>query len=112
MVSVARDGSAADTLATVMPCILSYLFVGRKVREWAESAGTLEGNPFRMWIEEYSSDSYAASCDSISAFMAEVSRELTEAEREKAAEIFCTSSRFEAAFWAMAYREQISDTSL
>lgn len=104
MVETAKTGTAVDTLAAVMPCILSYLYVGRKVKEAAQAQGTLEGNPYRLWIEEYSSAQYQASCDSVTAFMDEVSVDADAGQWERAKEIFSISSRHEQAFWDMAYR--------
>lgn len=104
MVEVAKTGTAQETLAAVMPCILSYLYIARLVKEAAEKKGTLEGSHFQLWIEEYASQRYSDACDSITAFMDDISSELSEEQRERIMEIFCTSSRHELNFWKMAYR--------
>ncbi len=105
MVEIAKTGTAQETLAAVMPCILSYLYIARIVKEQAEKKNTLEGSHFQLWIEEYASDRYAQACEEITEFMDDISADLTDAQRERIMEIFCTSSKHELAFWTMAYRD-------
>ena len=104
MVNVSKTGSAQETLAAVMPCILSYLYIAQIVKEEAEKKGTLEGSHFQLWIEEYASERYAKACEDITAFMDDISSGLSEEEAERVMEIFCTSSRHELNFWKMSYR--------
>lgn len=104
MVEVSRTGSAQETLAAVMPCILSYLYIARIVKAEAEKRNTLEGSHFKLWIEEYASERYEEACKSITEFMDDISSDLSGEERERIMEIFCTSSRHEQNFWKMAYR--------
>jgi thiaminase/transcriptional activator TenA len=104
MVNVGKTGSAQETLAAVMPCILSYLYIAQIVKEEAEKKGTLEGSHFQLWIEEYASERYAKACEDITAFMDDISSGLSEEEAERVMEIFCTSSRHELNFWKMSYR--------
>lgn len=105
MVEIAKTGTAQETLAAVMPCILSYLYIAKIVKEQAEKKNTLEGSHFQLWIEEYASESYAKACKEITEFMDDISADLTDAQRERIMEIFCTSSKHELAFWTMAYRD-------
>lgn len=104
MIEVAKTGSAQETLAAVMPCILSYLYIARKIKEASTRKNTLEGSHFQLWIEEYASQRYSDACDEISAFMDEISGNLTEDQQKKIIEIFCNSCRHEQNFWKMAYR--------
>ena len=105
MVEIAKTGTAQETLAAVMPCILSYLYIAKIVKEQAEQKNTLEGSHFQLWIEEYASERYAQACEEITEFMDDISVDLTDAQRERIMEIFCTSSKHELAFWTMAYRD-------
>ena len=105
MVEIAKTGTAQETLAAVMPCILSYLYIAKIVKEQAEKKNTLEGSHFQLWIEEYASERYAQACEEITEFMDDISADLTDAQRERIMEIFCTSSKHELAFWTMAYRD-------
>lgn len=105
MVEIAKTGTAQETLAAVMPCILSYLYIAKIVKEQAEQKNTLEGSHFQLWIEEYASERYAQACEEITEFMDDISADLTDAQRERIMEIFCTSSKHELAFWTMAYRD-------
>ena len=104
MVNVSKTGTAQETLAAVMPCILSYLYIAELVKKATEEKGTLEGSHFQLWIEEYASDRYSKACEDITAFMDDISANLTEEEAERIIEIFCTSSRHEQNFWKMSYR--------
>lgn len=104
MVDVAKNGTAQETLAAVMPCILSYLYIARRVKTAAKEKGSFEGSHFKLWIEEYASQRYADACDEISAFMDDISEGLSEELQERVMEIFCNSSRHELNFWKMAYR--------
>ena len=105
MVEISKTGTAQETLAAVMPCILSYLYIAKIVKEQAEKKNTLEGSHFQLWIEEYASERYAQACEEITEFMDDISVDLTDAQRERIMEIFCTSSKHELAFWTMAYRD-------
>jgi thiaminase/transcriptional activator TenA len=105
MVEISKTGTAQETLAAVMPCILSYLYIAKIVKEQAEKKNTLEGSHFQLWIEEYASERYAQACEEITEFMDDISADLTDAQRERIMEIFCTSSKHELAFWTMAYRD-------
>lgn len=104
MLEISKNGTAQETLAAVMPCILSYLYIAWYIKERAEAENTLEGSHFQLWIEEYASQRYADACDEISAFMDDISKDLTEEQRERVIEIFCASSRHEMAFWDMSYQ--------
>lgn len=105
MVEIAKNGTPQETLAAVMPCILSYLFIAQKVKESAEKLSTLENSHFKLWIEEYASDRYENACQEISEFMDSISSDLSEKEIERVVEIFLTSSKHELNFWKMAYRD-------
>ena len=71
--------------------------------EEATKKGTLEGNYFRHWIEEYSGAGYKKIYDHAVNMCELITRDATKKEKAIYQEIFNESSRFEIGFWDMAW---------
>jgi thiaminase/transcriptional activator TenA len=54
LVRTARQGSLAQTVAALVPCMSLYAFLGRQLRP-----GCGPQHPYRKWIETYSSGEFA-----------------------------------------------------
>lgn len=105
MLRTASEGTMEEGIMSVLPCALSYYYIGLYCLEEATKNGTLEGNYFRNWIEEYSGESYKAVFDSSYELCNIITQDSTEKEKERYKEIFLESSRFELGFWNMAYND-------
>lgn len=109
---IAKSATAPleEAIAAVLPCFWIYREVGRHI-----AAHCIHANPYRKWIETYSSQEFSESTDRAISLLDELaSRSSTEAlERMKKA--FHYSSLFEWHFWNDAYemtlfRSSIKDT--
>jgi thiaminase/transcriptional activator TenA len=99
LVRTAATGDFAELLAALLPCMWGYSEIGRRLAE-----GDSPDEPhYAKWIEMYASAEFAE--------LARWCRELTDAagaalsarQRERVADVFLTSSRYELAFWEMAW---------
>lgn len=102
LLKTAALGDFAELVAALLPCMWGYSEVGRRLAERGRPAE----ERYARWIEMYAGDEFAE--------LAEWCRELTDraaAEtagegRERMRAAFLASSRYELAFWEMAWREE------
>ena len=85
---IIAEKDLAVSMAAILPCMWVYNEVGKYILGIA----SLEGNPYRAWIECYTSQ-----------IMAE---ESTPQKRESMTSAFVESVRFELKFWDQAYKNQ------
>ena len=103
MLRIASQGTMEEGIMAVLPCALSYYHIGLYCLEEAMKKGTLEGNYFRHWIEEYSGEGYKKIYDHAVKLCELITRDASEKEKARYQEIFNESSRFEIGFWDMAW---------
>ncbi len=103
MLRIASEGTMEEGIMAVLPCALSYYHIGLYCLKEATEKGTLEGNYFRHWIEEYSGEGYKKIYDHAAELCELITRDATEKEKACYKEIFNESSRFELGFWDMAW---------
>lgn len=102
LLRTATTGDYAELLGALLPCLWGYSEIGMRLAE----RGKPEDERYRAWIEMYSSDEFTR--------LATWGRELTdtachglpEAALRRAEEAFVTSSRWELAFWEMAWSKE------
>lgn len=101
MLDIAEEGSVCKMLMAVLPCMLSYSYIFRKI------ASEPETQKSRYWdfIEDYADDRYAADCRLWSDFADEKCADLFSPEKQELAAIFEKASLLELNFWKMAYKE-------
>ena len=100
LVAVGR-GSFAEGLAALLPCYWIYLEVGRDLKK--------KGAPdrdYQRWIDLYSGDEYAKNVAQVLEMMNREAAKLDAAGKQRAAELFKLSARYEYLFWDMAWREE------
>jgi thiaminase/transcriptional activator TenA len=95
LIRTASIGDYDELLASLLPCMWGYSELG-KTLEWRNR----DDHPFRAWIRTYSSDEFAE--------LARWCREALDtvadaADVDRLREPFLVSSRFELAFWDMAW---------
>ncbi|MFW6141273.1 MAG: thiaminase II [Candidatus Saliniplasma sp.] len=100
LVRTASVGTLPEIIAALVPCFWGFLEIGKRL---AETGDTSENNPYRDWIEMYSSDEFQELSDWSKEMMNEMAEEASEGERGRLKEIFVISSRLELEFWDMAY---------
>jgi thiaminase/transcriptional activator TenA len=99
LVRTAAIGDFAELVAALLPCMWGYCEVGQRLAE--------RGKPgverYDKWIDMYSSEDFAqlaAWCRSLTDRLGEG---LPEAAQRRLERTFQTSSRYELAFWEMAW---------
>jgi thiaminase (transcriptional activator TenA) len=101
LLAVAYGGSFPDALGALLPCYWIYWEVGGEL----VSRGSPE--PFcRRWIMTYGGEEFAAIVRAVLELTDRLGPELGEAERQRVAERFVTTSRYEWMFWEMGYRQE------
>jgi thiaminase/transcriptional activator TenA len=99
LLRVATTGDYAELLGALLPCLWGYNEIGLRLAE----GGMPTDERYRAWIGMYASDEFTQ--------LAAWGRELTDAAcaglpepaLRRVAEAFVTSSRYELAFWEMAW---------
>lgn len=101
MLEIAETGSVSEMLMAVLPCMLSYSYIFRKI------AAKPDTEKSRYWdfIQDYAAECYADDCTLWSAFADEKCASLAGQEQERLAGIFEKASLLELDFWNMAYKE-------
>ena len=101
MLGIALTGDIKELVATLLPCIWSYYYIGEHLATtYKEQLGS---NYYEPWISSYASGDYAVGCEKWIKYSNELMKDATEKEQEKLKEIFRISSEYETAFWDMAY---------
>jgi thiaminase/transcriptional activator TenA len=96
LVRTAAQGDFAELVAALLPCMWGYSEVGLRLAE----RGRPDEPRYAAWIDMYASDEFTD--------LARWCRELTDrvgesADRARMERAFVTSSRYELAFWEMAW---------
>jgi thiaminase (transcriptional activator TenA) len=102
LLRTAALGDFAELVSALLPCMWGYSWLGKRLADGERPAD----ERLARWIEMYASDEFAQ--------LADWCREVTDAAAEGAGaegrarmcEAFLTSSRYELAFWEMAWREE------
>lgn len=99
LLSIAEQGNSLAILISVLPCLLSYSYVFRKIAAMPETAGSR----YFDFIQDYAEEQYFEECKSWCDFADEKCRDLPAEEKEKLGAVFKKASLHELAFWEMAY---------
>ena len=101
MLRVAKEGELPEILMAILPCMLSYTYIGLKL---VERYPDIRQSPYWEVIEEYISPFCLDCCQQWGSFAQQLCEDLEESRKEALREIFRCSCRHEQAFWDMAYR--------
>jgi len=104
MLKVAKEGSVAEGLISLMPCTFSYYHIAAYAHGEATKLGTLENNFFADWINDYIAEIYKGIYDRTIVLCNDITADLDKAQKERLKEIFVRSSEYELGFWDMAMR--------
>lgn len=102
MFEIAAHGRNEEILMTVLPCMLSYSYIFRKL------AADPTSRKSRYWdfIKDYADEQYAESCKNWCNFAERKCSESSGADKKYLSDIFEKASLLELDFWRMAYREE------
>jgi thiaminase/transcriptional activator TenA len=100
MISIAEQGDGCAILMAVLPCMLSYSYIFRKLASEPGSRAS------RYWdfIQDYADERYAESCKEWCAFAEQKCGPLSCERKSRLSGIFEKASYLEYDFWNMAYR--------
>lgn len=104
LLRTATVGDFAELLAALLPCMWGFSEVGRRLA--ARPGGPPSDPRYAAWIDMYASEQFAelaAWCREITDRAGSEAGQQTRASMERA---FVTSSRYELAFWQMAWDRQ------
>jgi thiaminase/transcriptional activator TenA len=102
LLRVAYERPFHEGLGAFLPCYWIYWEVGKELER--------RGSPvpmYQQWINTYAGDEFASVVKQVLALSNEVAEALTAEEKERTAEHFIMTSRFEYMFWDMGYRQQV-----
>ncbi|WP_138752640.1 thiaminase II [Paenibacillus sinopodophylli] len=99
----AGQGSLAEVVAALLPCMWSYREIGTA---FAQHPGALEHPLYREWILMYSSEEFGELTEWTIGLMNRLAEGLPERELARLEELFVITSKFEYMFWDMAYRQE------
>lgn len=101
MMEIAEQGNVCEMLMALLPCMLSYSYIFRKIAVNPESKHS------RYWdfIQDYADDRYYQDCKAWGVFADTKCACLPEEQKKKLSAIFERASILELHFWEMAYRE-------
>lgn len=103
LLDTASQGSLAEVVAALLPCMWSYRVIGVA---YASIPGALDHPLYREWILMYSSDEFGELTDWTIDYMDRVAEGLPEQELARLEERFLVASKLEYMFWDMAYRKE------
>ena len=100
MLDVAYKGGSLEILMAVLACAWSYQMIGE---HHATIEGALEHPFYGEWVQGYSSKEYCETTQEIIDLVDALGKDVTKEQEAALTEIFVNCSRYEKAFWDMAY---------
>lgn len=98
MLRVAQQEDIPEIMMAVLPCMLSYCYIGQKALPLASST-----SPYIGFLREYADPVYLESCHDWGTFAEEKCQGLEPSRLEHLKEIFLRCSQHELNFWNMAF---------
>ena len=104
MLEVAYSQGELAILTAILSCAWSYDMIGK---HHAGIPGAATHPLFGEWVQGYSSEGYAKSTQEMIQWIDELGENISNAEKEELINIFIRCSRYEYAFWEMAYQKEM-----
>lgn len=101
MLRVAYDEGPAEIAAAILSCALSYEYIAKEIV--ARDPAAADHPFYGEWVRGYADPGYAASNQVLVELTERLTRDYSEAQLEHLTEIFIACSRYEGAFWDMAW---------
>lgn len=101
MLRVAYGEGEAKILAAILSCAYSYEVIAKKIVE--NNPNSVSDEFYGDWIRDYSSKEYASGNVILIETMNELAKDYTETQIQHLVDIFVACSRYELAFWQMAW---------
>lgn len=107
MLHVAQNGTLAELVAALLPCMWSYAEIGKELNSLT---GASDHELYGEWIKMYSSEEFGETANWCLTLFDELTMGKPEEELNRLEEIFLTTTRFEYKFWDMSYNEEMWPT--
>ena len=104
MLQVSQNGTLAELVASLLPCMWSYWEIGKILNE---EPGASEHEFYGEWIRMYASDEFGKLANWCIDLMDQLAEGKSDAELRHLVDIFLNTTRFEYMFWDMAYQEEM-----
>lgn len=101
MLREAYEGGAAEVVAAILSCAVSYEFIGRHIAK--VNPDSVNHPFFGEWVRGYSSDDYIEANVKLTALIDRLTEGYTEEKIQHLCDIFVICSRCEEEFWNMAW---------
>ncbi|WP_102347188.1 thiaminase II [Bacillus sp. Marseille-P3661] len=104
MLHIAQNGSLAELVSALLPCMWSYWEIGKDLR--TKNPESQNHEFFGEWIKMYSSDEFGSLALWLINLLDELAEGKSGKEIARLEEIFLTTSKFEYMFWDTAYKQE------
>ena len=102
LVRTAAHGDFAELAAALLPCMWGYAEIGQALA----AQGRSPDERYARWVDMYASPEFAALAGWCRALVDRLGDALAAGGRARAERAFVTSSRYELAFWEMAWTRE------
>jgi thiaminase/transcriptional activator TenA len=99
LVRTAATGDFAELAGALLPCMWGYAELGQRLAEESRPSG----ERYARWIQAYAAEDFAALAAWCRGLVDRLADDAPPATREAVNHAFVTSSRYELAFWQMAW---------
>jgi thiaminase/transcriptional activator TenA len=100
LITTASQRPVHEALAAMFPCFVVFYLVGQHVAKNA----TIENNPYKEWIDLYTSEWMDSNLDKMSTIVDEAYQSQGPTERQQMLVMFREAVRFELGFWEGVYK--------
>lgn len=104
MIRIAYEEGEAEAAAAILSCAISYEIIAKNLLK--QYPGADEHPFFGEWIRGYTSEEYHKENQKLIQLFDELTEDYTEKQIAHLMEIFHISSRYEGAFWEMAWNKR------
>lgn len=101
MIRVAYEGGAAEALAAIMPCALSYEAIAKKMI--ADNPKCVEDPFYGDFISNYARDAFHDNNEKMKNLLNNLVKDYDDARKKRLIEIFVRSSEYEMLFWNLSW---------
>ena len=101
LLRVAYERPFPEGMGAFLPCYWIYWEVGKELEKRVSPVPV-----YQRWIDTYASAEFGNTVQQVLALTDQVADTVTTADRERIAQHFIMTSRFEYLFWDMGYRQQ------
>lgn len=101
MLRVAYEEGPGEIAAAILSCALSYEVIAKEMTK--RNPACAEHPFYGEWVRGYASPDYAAANEKLAELTEQLTSDYSEARLRRLEEIFIACSRYEGAFWDMAW---------